>query len=353
MKDKIINNIMLQMGSCLDTFQLQQLRTILTINLNDYNIEPLKYEVQTIVQDDDNLIKLFLINKKIEGCSDRTIQYYATELNRNLHKYFKKSVLEFTKDDLRVHFAKRMIDNPQLSKVTLNNERRVMSSFFTWLFSNEYISKNPMNAVKKIKEDKIMKEAFKEEDVEKMREYLNSQEVATKNNRTTSNTYLIAVRNSAIFETLLSTGARVAEISNSKLCNLDLYNRELKVKGKGGKERICYLNTKAIMKLNKYLELRRKDKNPYIFASCSHGRQDWGNIKASGIEIMIRNLGKECGIEKVHPHRFRRTCATWALNKGMPLEEVQEMLGHENIETTTIYAKTNIKNVKASHEKYM
>ena len=348
MKDRLINNILLQMGDCLDTYQLQQLRTVLTINLNDFDLKPHKLEITTNVQKDEDIIKLFLVNKKIEGCADRTIKLYGNTLKANLHLYIKKSCLEFTKDDLRIHFAKRMIDNPQLSKVYMNIERRVFSSFFSWLFVNEYIPKNPMLAIKKIKEDKVIKEAFKEEEVERMRECLNAREVNAK--RPTQ--ILIALRDSAIFEILLSTGCRVTEISTAKLCNLDLYNRELKVLGKGSKERICYLNTKSVIKLQKYLEARGRDKNPYVFASFAHGAGYHPNVQASKIEVLVRNLGRECGIEKVHPHRFRRTCATWALNKGMPLEEVQEMLGHDNIETTTIYAKTNKKNVKASHEKY-
>lgn len=351
MRDKLINNILLQMGDCLDTYQLQKLRTVLTINLNDYDLTPHKLELTTFVHNDEDIIKLFLVNKKIEGCADRTIQLYGNTLKANLHLYIKKSCLEFTKDDLRIHFAKRMIDNPQLSKVYLNIERRVFSSFFSWLFINEYIPKNPMLAIKKIKEDKVIKEAFKEEEVERMRECLNAREVlAYKKSKTQQ---IIALRDSAIFEFLLSTGCRVNEVSTAKLSNLDLYNREIKVLGKGSKERICYLNTKSVIKLQNYLEARGKDKNPWLFASYSHGAGQHDNIQTSKIEVLVRNLGRECGIDKCHPHRFRRTCATWALNKGMPLEEVQEMLGHDNIETTTIYAKTNKKNVKASHEKYM
>ena len=152
-----------------------------------------------------------------------------------------------------------------------------------------------------------------------------------------------------LLEVLLSTGCRAGEITGAKLCDLNLEKREMKVVGKGNKERVCYLNVRSAMKLKEYLNYRNKD-SEYIFTPVL--TSDLEKINVSCLEVMIRNLGKKLGIE-AYPHKFRRTAATVALNKGMPIEEVQIMLGHEQIDTTLIYAKVKNSNVKSSHEKYM
>lgn len=348
MKDELINTLMITLNSMFSVEQLQTIKNTLVVLLQNYDVIPTKYELTTNVFDDEKLIQMFLIAKKIDGSSDGTLRLYGTELRRLLHKYIKKSVVEFTKDDIRLHFAKRMIDNPNLSKTSLNNERRYFSSFFSWLVENDYIDKNPMIAVKKIKEEKVIKNPLSEEEIEKMRDCLAQRE---NNAKEGSKDYIKHVRNSAIFEFLLSTGCRVTELCTAKIKDLDLHDREVKVLGKGSKERICYLNAKSSIKLEKYLKIRNSE-SPYIFAPIKTSFE-MERLDKSIIEVMVRELGKECGIEKVHPHKFRRTSATMALNKGMPIEEVQVMLGHEQMNTTMIYAKVKQKNVKASHEKYM
>lgn len=347
MKQELIDNIMAALSSKLDADQLMLVKNTLLIYLNDYDIISNKYEITTEVKSDDDILKMYLVSKKIDGLSDRTLRGYEKELNRLLHMYIKKSCLEYTGEDLKFHFARRMIDNPNLSKVTLNNERRYFSAFFQWLNDNDYIVKNPMKAIKMMKEDKTIKKAFTEEEVERMREKLIEREKQSFSKKDKE----INTRNIAIFEFLLSTGCRVSELTNAKMKNLDLVNKEVIVFGKGAKERTCYLNTKSVMALQKYLDIRHIDSD-YIFIPYETSFK-YDHIEKSLVEVLVRELGRECGIEKSHPHKFRRTCATWALNKGMPIEEVQEMLGHEQMDTTLIYAKVNKKNVKASHEKYL
>lgn len=350
MKEELLNKLMLSLSAyaCFDTYQLSVIKNSFYVLLENYELTPTKYEVSTTVYNDDQLIKMFVISKKIDGLSDRSIDLYHKEITRLLHMYIQKSCVEFTKDDIRMHFAKRMIDRPDLSKATLNNERRYLSTFFNWLTENDYIKSNPMVAVKKVKEDKVIKYPIDEKDIEKMRDRLTMRE---NNSKKGSIAYIKAIRDEAIFEFLLSTGCRVSELTGAKLKDLDLNNREIKVFGKGAKERICYLNAKSVIKLENYLKLRN-DNNPYVFIPVQKNHADT-RLHKSAVEIMVRELGKECGVEKVHPHRFRRTTATMALNKGMPIEEVQVMLGHEEMNTTMIYAKVKEKNVKASHEKYM
>lgn len=346
MKDEFINKFMALLVKDLEPEQLVKVRGILYIALEGSEIIECKNEVSTYVSNDDDLIKMFLVSKKIDGCSDRTIKFYAYTLNTWLHEYIKKSVVDFTKDDIRMHFAKRMLDYPELKKTSLNNERRNFSSFFTWLVENDYIRSNPMCAVKKIKEDKNIRKPFTELEIEMMRDELNKQK--NKSNKGTTK-YKRTIRDIALFEVLLSTGCRAGEITGAKLCDLNLEKREMKVVGKGNKERVCYLNVRSAMKLKEYLNYRNKD-SEYIFTPVL--TSDLEKINVSCLEVMIRNLGKKLGIE-AYPHKFRRTAATIALNKGMPIEEVQIMLGHEQIDTTLIYAKVKNSNVKSSHEKYM
>lgn len=328
--------------------QLQLIKGAVYAALDGYEVIKCKNEVSTQVIDDESLVRMFLVSKKIDGLSDRTIEVYRLYLRaRYLHMYIKKPVVEWTKDDLRMHFARRMIDRPDLSKVTLNNERRYISAFFTWLTDNDYVSKNPMSAVKKIKESKKIKEPIPMEQIIAMRDKLAERKNSYQEGQTL---WKKAIRDMAVFEFLLSTGCRVAELCGVKLKDINLEKKEVKVFGKGSKERMCYLNIQAVTRIKEYLEIRNDD-SEYLFIACD--RTDHPRLEISGVEIMVRELGRECGFEKIHPHRFRRTAATMALNRGMPIEEVQMMLGHEQIDTTLIYAKVSKRNVKSSHEKYM
>ena len=345
MKDEFVNKVCGFMASAVDETQLSYLRNVLYAKLAEYEIRTSKNEVALYTEDGD-VVKMFLLSKKIDGLSDRSLKTYNDVLKTQLHRYIQKPVLQFTKDDLRMHFARRMLDSPNLSKTYINHERRVFSTFFNWLNINGYVNGNPMSAVKIMKEDYVLKEPFEEREINKMRDWL--VEDTTKKHKTKAQDYA-SIRNLAIFEFLLSTGCRVSELSGAKLKDLDLRNKECKVFGKGAKERICYLNDITVMRLEHWLRVRGEDDVPYIFINCNGSKSQY---KVSGVEIMIRKLGKELGIN-AHPHKFRRTCATTLLNKGMPIEQVQIILGHNQLDTTLIYARTNNKTVKMNHEKYI
>lgn len=334
--------------------ELAILRGVLLIAFDGIEVVRSQNQISTEVLDDNELVQRFLIQKKIDGLSKRTIDYYRVTLEKWLHFYIKKSVLEWTRDDVRMHFARRMIDYPEVSKVTINNDRRNFSSFFTWLMDEGYLRNgNPMKAMKKIKVDKVIKEPIPDNQIEVMRDKLAEKKNSSQEG---SQKWFKAVRDQAMFEFLLTTGCRIGELTTAKLKDLDLEKREVKVFGKGAKERVCYLNTISVLRLRQWLEARKDIDHENIFItadSIAQGSNEHGSLKISGVEIVIRELGRECGFKKIHPHRFRRTAATTALRKGMPIEQVQLMLGHEQIDTTMIYAKTDTKSVKYSHDKYM
>lgn len=350
LKDEIINRVICSM-KMLNGEELTILRGVMLVALDGVELVRSKNEISTDILDDNELIQRFLVQKKIDGLSERTIDYYRVTLEKWLHFYIKKSVLEWTRDDVRMHFARRMIDYPDVSKVTINNDRRNFSSFFTWLMDEGYLRNgNPMKAMKKIKVDKVIKEPIPDDQIEVMRDKLAEKKSA---NEVGTKMWLKVVRDQAIFEFLLTTGCRIGELTTAKLKDLDLERKEIKVFGKGAKERICYLNTLSVLRMQQWLDARKDIDNEYIFVAVDKTRGKHERLKISGVEIAIRRLGRECGFENIHPHRFRRTAATTALRKGMPIEQVQLMLGHEQIDTTMIYAKTDTKNVKYSHDKYM
>lgn len=350
LKDEIINRVLNSM-KMLDGDELTMLRGVLLVALDGVELVRSKNEISTDILDDNELIQRFLVQKKIDGLSERTIDYYRVTLEKWLHFYIKKSVLEWTRDDVRMHFARRMLDYPDVSKVTINNDRRNFSSFFTWLMDEGYLRNgNPMKAMKKIKVDKVIKEPTPDDQIEVMRDKLAEKKSA---NEVGTKMWLKVVRDQAIFEFLLMTGCRIGELTTAKLKDLDLERKEIKVFGKDAKERVCYLNTLSVLRMHQWLDARKNIDNEYIFVAVDKTKGKHERLKISGVEIAIRRLGRECGFENIHPHRFRRTAATTALRKGMPIEQVQLMLGHEQIDTTMIYAKTDTKNVKYSHDKYM
>lgn len=349
MKEEFVNQVCDSMSSVITQSQLNYLKNILYASLEKYSLSSVKNEIVEYTSD-DKYVQLFLIAKKMDGCTDATLGLYRRTLTQKwLHLYVQKPVTQFTRDDLQYHFAKRMIDNPNLKKTTLNSERRVFSSFFAWLHDNEYISKNPMATIKKIKMGKEVKEPYTEEEIEKMRSRLIEKIQESSSKRHSSEE---AIRNLAIFEFLLSTGCRVSELTGAKKENLDLEKREVKVFGKGQKWRTCFLSAVAAMRLKEYLSCQLYKDSPYIFTNCNGRPENGARLEKPAVEIVIRYLGRELGI-KAYPHKFRRTCATMLLKKGMPIEQVKIVLGHESIDTTLIYAHTEISEVKFNHDKYI
>lgn len=277
----------------------------------------------------DNLITVFLAAKRVEGCSQKTAIYYESTL-RNMLSKVGKDVRQITTDDLRCYLDSYQYER-NISKVTIDNIRRILSTFFGWLEDESYIIKSPVRRIHKVKTCKTVKETYTDEALEIMRDNVEH------------------IRDLAIIDILASTGIRVGELVSLDIEDVDFENRECIVLGKGNKQRKVYFDARAKIHLQNYL-LTRKDDNPALFVTLQspHNR-----LMISGVEIRLRRLGQKLNISKVHPHKFRRTLATMAIDKGMPIEQVQQLLGHQSVDTTLQYAMVNQNNVKISHRKYI
>ena len=275
-----------------------------------------------------NYLQEFLDVKALEGCSKATIENYKFNLNKFLLGV-EKDPTEIATQDIRKYLADYKRERG-VSNTTLDNMRRVFQSFFTWMHREGYIIKDPCAAVNKIRADKIIKNSYSDEEMELMRE-------AAKN-----------LREKAIIEVLYSTGMRIGELEKLNKDDIDFVNGKAIVFGKGAKEREVYFNVKAQLALKKYLE-NRNDTNEALFVGL---QSPYNRLKVSTYEKILRELGGRCGVH-CHPHRFRRTCATILLNKGMPIQEVSKVLGHAKLETTLIYCEINQQSVAANHKKYM
>ena len=277
----------------------------------------------------EEYLKKFLEAKRIEGCSDRTINYYSTTIDHMLN-FVTEPIRRITTEELRSYLVDyQKINN--CSKVTVDNVRRNISSFFSWLEEEDYILKSPMRRIHKIKTTKTVKTIISDEGVELLRDNCKQ------------------VRDLAIIDLLYSTGMRVGELVRLNRDDINFEERECVVFGKGEKERKVYFDAKTKIHLKRYLD-GRTDENTALFVTLD---APYDRLKISGVEIRMRNLGKKLNMERVHPHKFRRTMATRAIDKGMPIEQVQKILGHSQIDTTMQYAIVNQSNVKVSHQKYI
>ena len=276
-----------------------------------------------------DFLKMFLDAKQIEGCSDRTIKFYRMTIEKMFQSVFSP-IRKITTEDMRSYLSKYQKVN-NCSKVTVDNVRRNISSFFSWLEEENYILKSPMRRIHKIKTNQQVKEIITDEDIERLRDKCRCS------------------RDLAMIDLLYSTGIRVGELVNLNIDDVDFDARECVVFGKGGKERRVYFDAKAKLHLQRYIE-SREDNNKALFVTlvAPHDR-----LKISGVEIRVRTLGRSINLSKIHPHKFRRTMATRAIDKGMPIEQVQKILGHSQIDTTMQYAMVNQSNVKSSHQKYI
>lgn len=306
-----------------------RIKSKLTIILDKYEITKRETELAIYEEDEtEKYLRMFLVNKKISGRTERTLKHYKNTLV-SFFNDVKKNPTDIKADDIKLYLALKDV-NSKITKASLKNIVRVLSSFYGWMIKEEYIIKNPMNKVDEIKLPKIKKHAFSEMDIEIMR-----------NN-------LITLRDKALFEILLSTWCRVSEVEGmdiSKLRN----DGSIEVLGKGQKTRIVYLNAKAQVAVDEYLKTRKDDEEA-LFVSLDYPHHRLGQ---SQIEAIIRKLGKKSGVEKAHPHRFRRTGATFALRRGMPIEQVSKLLGHESIDTTQIYLDITEAEISQAHKKYV
>ena len=330
MRELFVEKVIDTTGGFLDNNQRIKLKEILTEICLNYHIEVLEQnQKQEIQKNNEEILNKFISSKEIEGCSTRTLKYYRENINK-MFNTINLPISEITTETLRNYLADYK-SNSNAGMVTIDNIRRTLSSFFAWLENEDYIVKSPVRRIHKVKATKKVKETLTDENLEKLRD-------------TCSN-----VRDLAILELLISTGMRVGELTRLNISDMNFQERSCIVLGKGNSEREVYFSAKSKMYIEKYLETRI-DNNEALFVSLI---KPYNRLGMSGIEIVIRNLGKKSNINKVHPHKFRRTMATMAIDKGMPIEQVQKLLGHIKIDTTMEYAMVNQNNVKNSHRKYI
>ena len=323
MNEQWINDTCMMFQNTFKDINMTTVRNILTLALMDCEIT--KYTKAVTVyagEPNEQIIKSFVVAKRVAGASDKTCKYYQFILTQLLNKigmHFDKVAA----NDIRIYFAKRELEDG-VSDVTRNNERRVLSSFYGWLFDEELVSKNPMRKVSSIKTKKEQKHAFSQMELELLRANCKTE------------------KESAIIETLISTGCRVSELCGIKPEDID--GDKVIVRGKGNKDRTCYLTARAQLCISEYMQsgsYRRRRRKDLMFGSV-HCVQD-----------TIQRIGDDAGVKNCHPHRFRRTCATTALNHGMPIELVSKMLGHESLDTTMIYLDLTDEDLKNAHRKYV
>lgn len=326
MKEKVIKEIEQKMASILNNEQKEKLKEVLLYTF--YNIEVTNIK-EELIEDTTDYAKMFIAAKRIEGCSERTLNYYETTIKTMIDKLSKK-VNSIETEDLRNYLSEYQAKN-NCSKVTIDNVRRILSSFFAWLEDEDYIMKSPVRRIHKVKATQTVKETYTDEELEEMRDAC------------------VEIRDLAMVDFLASTGVRVGELVNLDRVDIDMQERSCVVLGKGGKEREVYFDARTKIHLQNYLN-SRIDNNPALFVSLL---RPYDRLKISGVEIRLRELGKRINIKKIHPHKFRRTMATKAIDKGMPIEQVQVLLGHRKIDTTLQYAMVNQNNVRNSHKRFI
>lgn len=326
MKQKIMEDIVQQMLPYLDNAQLHKLQEVLEHSLFEYEIAGRTIETE---DDSQELINSFVYAKRIEGCSEKTLKYYRTTIEA-MTEAINKGVRHIQTDDLRAYLTEYQ-EKHGSSRVTIDNIRRILSSFFSWLEDEDHILKSPVRRIHKVKTATNIKETYTDEDLEKMRD--NCEEL----------------RDLAIIDMLASTGMRIGEMVLLNKADINFNERECVVFGKGDKERVVYFDARTKIHLQNYIDSRIDD-DPALFVTL---RAPHTRIKISGIESRLREMGKALEIEKVHPHKFRRTLATMAIDKGMPIEQLQQLLGHKRIDTTLQYAMVKQSNVKQAHRKYI
>lgn len=326
MIENLINDIEQAMLGVLNNEQMSQLRKVLDYAFRDINVSSKNNEE---CSGNSELIGSFLSAKRVEGCSDKSMHYYRSTLNNAIRK-IGKNIRHITTDDLRSYLNDYQLTSGA-TKVTVDNIRRILSSFFSWLEDEDYIVKSPVRRIHKVKVGKTVKETYSDEALEQMRDHCEG------------------IRDLALIDLLASTGMRVGELVKLNRNDIDFENRECIVTGKGDKQRRVYFDARTKIHLQRYIA-ERIDDNPALFVSLL---SPYDRLQISGVEIRLRRLGRELNIPKVHPHKFRRTLATMAIDKGMPIEQVQHLLGHQSLDTTLQYAMVNQTNVKMSHRKFI
>lgn len=326
MKKRFINDVLQEMLPHLNNAQSEKLQEVLQYFLFNYEI------TEDRTNDGDtrtDFVELFIAAKKIEGCSEKSLKYYKKTITTMLESV-NKNIKHIVTDDIRTYLTDYQ-ENKNAGKVTIDNIRRILSSFFSWLEDEDYILKSPVRRIHKVKTAKVVKDIYSDETLELMRD-----------NCTTK-------RDLAMIDLLASSGMRVGELVSLDRDDINFNERECVVFGKGSKERLVYFDARTKIHLQNYLDERR-DNNSALFVSLKAPHE---RLQIGGVETRLRELGKKLNLTKVHPHKFRRTLATSAIDKGMPIEQVQQLLGHQKIDTTMHYAMVKQQNVKLAHRKYI
>lgn len=320
---QLINDILHDMSEVLSAKELYALQIVLQKKLNTQNNQTYPY---TNIE----YMDMFISAKRIEGCSERTLAYYKATIEHML-SIIVMPLRQVQTDDLRAYLAEYQLRN-NCSKTTVDNIRRNLSSFYSWLEAEDYIIKSPIRRIHKIRTGSKVKETLSEECIEKLRDSC------------------LQIRDLAMIDLLYSTGIRVGELVNLNINDINFEERECIVYGKGNKQRKVYFDAKTKVHLKRYLE-QRKDCSEALFVTLD---SPFERLKISGVEIRLRKLGRLASLDqRVHPHKFRRSMATRAIDKGMPIEQVQKLLGHQQIDTTMHYAMVSQSNVKISHRKFI
>ncbi len=326
MKQNLIADVVQGMLPYLNNAQTEKLQEVLKYALFSYEVTKSKNDIE---KSEQNWVDMFLSAKRIEGCSEKTLKYYQSTIQTMIDRV-DKSICHIVTDDIRCYLTEYQALNGS-SKVTIDNIRRILSSFFSWLEDEDYILKSPVRRIHKVKTGTNIKETYSDETLELMRDNCTE------------------LRDLAMIDMLASTGMRVGEMVLLNREDIDFNERECVVFGKGDKERIVYFDARTKIHLQNYLQ-SRKDTNSALFVSL---QSPYNRMKIGGIEMRLRQFGKRLGLNKVHPHKFRRTLATMAIDKGMPIEQLQQLLGHKRIDTTLQYAMVKQSNVKLAHKKYL
>ncbi len=326
MKQKLINDVIQAMLPHLNNAQAEKLQAVMQHELFHYELSE-STGMETALN--RNFVEMFLSAKRIEGCSEKSLKYYKATIYAMLEK-LQKDIKHIVTDDIRSYLTEYQ-EKKNSSKVTIDNIRRILSSFFSWLEDEDYILKSPVRRIHKVKTGTNIKETYSDEALELMRDNC------------------MELRDLAIIDMLASTGMRVGEMVLLNRNDIDFNERECIVFGKGSKERVVYFDARTKIHLQNYLE-SRTDNNPALFVSLKSPHE---RLKIGGVEVRLREFGRQLGLSKVHPHKFRRTLATMAIDKGMPIEQLQQLLGHRKIDTTLQYAMVKQSNVKIAHRKYI
>ena len=321
MEEKIVT-ILNEMAEYLTVPQMKKLQEVILRTFSENELE--KQQISN-----EEFLEMFLDAKRVEGCSERTIQYYKVTAEHMLSQT-EKEIRKITTDEMRSYLADYQKRN-NCSNVTIDNIRRNISSFFTWLEEEDYILKSPMRRIHKIKTKTVVKSVITDEGIEQLRDHCTQ------------------IRDLAMIDLLYSTGIRVGELVNLNIGDINFEERECVVYGKGDKERIVYFDARTKIHLQNYID-SRSDENKALFVSM---RKPYNRLTIGAIETIVRNIGKQLEIPKAHPHKFRRTLATKAIDKGMPIEQLQKLLGHQKIDTTLQYAMVKQSNVKIAHKRYI